>query len=68
MRKNEASMISGTLAAAEFAQQTEARRLILAHQGPNLDKPGSKERGIADVAGIFKGEIIFGEESMILDI
>jgi ribonuclease BN (tRNA processing enzyme) len=68
MKKNEARMITGTTAAAEFAQQTGARRLILAHQGPNLDKPGSKERGIADVARIFKGEIIFGEELMILDI
>ena len=68
MKQNEARMITGTTAAAEFAQQTGARRLILAHQGPNLDKPGSKERGIADVARIFKGEIIFGEELMILDI
>ncbi len=68
MKKNEARMITGTIAAAEFAQQTGAKRLILAHQGPNLDRPASKERGIADVARIFKGEIIFGEEMMILDI
>jgi hypothetical protein len=35
---------------------------------PDLYKPGSKERAIADVAGIFKGEIIFGEELMTLDL
>jgi len=35
---------------------------------PDTYKPGSKERAIADVAGIFKGEIIFGEELMTLDL
>jgi ribonuclease Z len=68
MNKNEAGMISGTIAAAELARQTGVGRLILAHQGANLDRPGSKEKGIADISRIFDGEIIFAEESLIVEI
>lgn len=68
MRENEARMITGTVAAAEFAEETGVKRMILAHQGPNLDRPDSKERAIADMARIFDGEIIFSEEALILDV
>jgi ribonuclease Z len=68
MKKNEAGMITGTIAAAEFAKEAGVRRLILAHQGPNLDRPGSKEKAVADMARIFGGEIILSEESLIIEI
>ena len=68
MKRNEAGMITGTIAAAEFAKEAGVRRLILAHQGPNLDRPGSKEKAIADMARIFDGELIFSEESLIIEI
>ena len=68
MQKNEAGMITGTTAAAEIAQEAGVKKMILAHQGPNLDRPGSKERAIADMSKIYDGRIIFGEESMILDL
>jgi len=68
MKKNEAGMITGTTAAAEMAQQAGVKKMILAHQGPNLDRPGSKEKAIADISKIFDGQIIFGEESMILEL
>jgi len=42
--------------------------MILSHQGPNLDRPGSKERAIADISKIFNGKIIFAEEMMELDL
>jgi len=67
MKKNEAGMITGTTAAAEIAEAAGVKKIILAHQGPNLDRPGSKERAIADISKIFGGRIIFGEESMILE-
>jgi ribonuclease BN (tRNA processing enzyme) len=68
MKSNEAKMITGTEDAAKIAKETGVKRLILAHQGPNLDKPGSKEKVIADIAKIFNGEIIFSEELMVLDL
>lgn len=68
MQKNEAGMITGTLAAAEFAKETGVKKMILSHQGSNLDRPGSKERAIADISKIFNGQIIFAEEMMELDL
>lgn len=68
MQKNEAAMISGTISAAKLAKKAGVHRLILAHQGPNLDRPGSGEKAIADISRVFKGEIIFAEESLILEI
>ena len=68
MKDNEAKMITGTIDAAQIAKETGANKLILAHQGPNLDKPGSKEKGIADISGIFNGEVVFAEELMTLEI
>ncbi len=58
----------GTLDAAAMARDAGAGRLVVAHQGPNLARPGSPERAVADMAGIFGGEIVFGEELMSLDL
>jgi ribonuclease BN (tRNA processing enzyme) len=60
--------ISGTLDAAELAAQAGARRLILAHATERLTRPGSRERGIAQMARRFDGEIVFGEEGMALNL
>lgn len=58
----------GTIDAAKMARNTGARRLVITHQGPNLTGPGSRERAIADMAAHYKGEIIFGEELMTLEL
>ena len=36
--------------------------LVLTHIYKPLDEPGSREKGIADVARVYGGEILFGEE------
>ncbi len=58
----------GTLDAAEMARQSTVRRLVITHQGPNLSRPGSREKAVADMSAIFRGEIIFGEEFLTLDL
>ncbi|MBT6337724.1 MAG: MBL fold metallo-hydrolase [Desulfobacula sp.] len=58
----------GTLDAAEMANKAGVQRLVITHQGPNLSLPGSKEKAIADIAAVYKGEIIFGEEFLTLDL
>jgi len=58
----------GTLDAAEMAAAAGVKRLVITHQGPNLSRPGSREKAVADMGAIFKGELIFGEEFMILDL
>ena len=54
--------IMGTLEAARFAQQTGVKRLVLTHIHQPLDRPGSMEKAIADIARLYEGEIIFGHE------
>jgi len=58
----------GTLDAAQMAAAAGVARLVVTHQGPNLCRPGSREKAIADMASVFKGEIIFGEELMRLEV
>ena len=60
--------IAGTLMAARMAQQAGAKRLVTAHSLQDLTLPGSREKGIADIGRLFDGEIVFGEELMILDL
>ena len=59
---------TGTLDAARLARETGAKVLVLTHTGPNLTRPASKERAIRDIAACFGGQIIFGEELMVLDL
>jgi ribonuclease BN (tRNA processing enzyme) len=59
---------TGTADAARMAREAGARMLVLTHTGPHLCRPGSRERGIADIGADFGGEIIFGEELMVLDL
>jgi len=61
-------VIAGTIEAATMARDAGAKRLIVAHSLASLTKPGSRERGIGDMAAIFDGEIVFGEELMVLDL
>ena len=58
----------GTRDAAELAAGANVQRLVITHQGPNLSRPGSREKAVAEMAAIFKGELIFGEEFMVLDL
>lgn len=58
----------GTLDAASMARDAGVGRLVVTHQGPNLVRPDSRERALADMTAIFAGEIVFGEEFMLLDL
>jgi ribonuclease Z len=68
MDAHQLSSVMGTLQAAEFARAAQVKRLVLTHIYLPLDRPGSRERGIMDVGRVFDGEIIFGDELMILEL
>lgn len=69
MNKNgESPGQTGTLDAAKMACDAGVNKLILTHIGPELSKPGSREKAIRDIASIYQGEIIFGEELMKLEL
>jgi ribonuclease BN (tRNA processing enzyme) len=58
----------GTLDAARMAAGAGVHRLVIAHQTIGLERPKSREKALAEIASIFKGEIVFGEELMELDL
>jgi len=59
---------TGTLDAARMAKEACAGRLVLTHVGPSLCAPGSGEQAIKDIASIYDGTVIFGEELMRLPL
>ena len=49
---------------AETAKRAEVDILVLTHFLPMLDKPGVKERMVADIKEIFQGAVLLGEDLM----
>ena len=59
---------SGHLEAARTAAAAGARRLVATHIYNQFDRPGVRERVIAEMAGIYDGVIVFGEDLMELSV
>ncbi len=62
MQSSEADMITGTRAAAEIAETCGARKLLLSHLGPKLDRPADRERAIQEISSHFGGDFQFVDE------
>ena len=59
---------TGTRDAAKMARDAGVDKLICTHVGPALAAPGSQEKGIAEIASLYDGEIIFTHELMTIDL
>jgi ribonuclease BN (tRNA processing enzyme) len=59
-------LISGTLDAASIAQECGVKKMVVTHMTSNLTRPGSRERGIRDIARVYHGDLIFADELMRL--
>jgi ribonuclease BN (tRNA processing enzyme) len=57
---------SGHLEAARTAAAAGAKRLVASHIYDQFDRPGVRERVIAEMARIYDGVIVFGEDLMQL--
>ncbi|MCZ6633699.1 MAG: MBL fold metallo-hydrolase [bacterium] len=53
---------SGHLDAARTAREANVQTLVLVHITEQLEQTGIRERILAEAAGIFSGQIIFGED------
>lgn len=53
---------TGTLGAAEMAAEAGVKQLFLVHIGPDLSAPENRERGLAEIAGVFDGEVVMTDE------
>lgn len=56
--------VGSHLDTAETARRVGAETLVLTHFLPSLDRPGVKERMVAEMAEIYPGRIIVGEDLM----
>jgi len=54
----------GHMELASMAQDAKVRNLVLTHITEQFDKPGMRERVIAEMSGVYKGNIFFGEDLM----
>ncbi len=54
----------GHLELAELGEQCGVKNLVLTHITEQLDRPGVRERVIAEMSKIYKGNLFFGEDLM----
>ena len=55
---------SGHLEAARIAAEQNVKTLVATHFTPQMDAHGVKERCLAEMAAIYDGRIIWGEDMM----
>jgi ribonuclease Z len=60
--------MAGTTSAGLLAARAGVGTLVLTHIAAHLDSPGLREEGVRDVAAVFDGRIVFGEELLSLDL
>ena len=58
----------GTITAAQMADTTNVKTLVLSHTSPDLATHGPMEKAIGDIRKHYDGQIIFAEELMKLEI
>ena len=64
----EAEYMCGSTEAARMAQEAGAKRLVLVHERPDLDRPGGAERALRDVAREYDGPVVWGRELMTVEV
>lgn len=55
-------------AIGELARDCNVKTLVTSHHGPLIDSNGVRERVIADIAAVYKGRLIWGEDLMAFAI
>jgi ribonuclease BN (tRNA processing enzyme) len=60
--------VAGHLDVARIAAQAEARTLVASHIASQMDEPGIKERLTTEMAAIYPGDIIWGEDLMTIPV
>ncbi len=54
--------------AATLARDAGVKTLVTTHHGPAIDRDGVRERVIADLAEIYKGRLIWGQDLMTFEL
>ncbi len=56
------------LRTARTAADAGVKKVILTHFRPHMDADGIHDRMIGEMAGIYSGEVVIGEDLMTFDI
>jgi ribonuclease Z len=64
LSKTFAAFATGHLEAARVAQEAGAKTLVISHVTEQFDRPGMRERVIAEMSRVYDGNIIFGADLM----
>ena len=65
---NEANGQCGTTGAAQMAQESGVKQLVLVHMGPTLSKDTPFNRHFEEMIPLYDGKIIFSEELMRIEV
>jgi ribonuclease Z len=52
----------------QLAEECNVKTLVTSHHGPTIDTDGTRERVIADVAKVYSGKLIWGEDLMSFEL
>lgn len=55
-------------AIGELARDCDVKTLVTSHHGPLIDTDGVRERVIADIAAVYDGRLVWGEDLMSFEI
>jgi ribonuclease BN (tRNA processing enzyme) len=53
---------------ARLGAEAAVRNIVLSHVTEQIDQPGVRERVIAEMSAVFKGNIFFGEDRMEIPV
>lgn len=64
----EPGVLSKQQVVATLARDAGVRTLVTTHHGPAIDRDGVRERVIADLSEIYKGNLIWGQDLMTFEL
>lgn len=66
--KTFAAFAAGHMEVAEAAAEANAKSIVISHVAEQFDKPGLRERVIADISRVYSGNIFFGSDGMQIPV
>lgn len=66
--QTEPGVLSKQQVVATLARDAGVKTLVTTHHGPAIDRDGVRERVIADLAGIYKGKLVWGQDLMTFEL
>jgi ribonuclease Z len=63
-----AAFCTSHLELAEIAQEARVKTVVISHVTEQFDRPGMRERVIAEMSRVYKGNIIFGADGMAVPL